>query len=171
MEKTYTIGGKKYVQRPIVLGQFQALTPIVGAIEFKDGDIAGLIGALGERLPQALAVVLIEDGAEVREAMTRLDDRTQDLTWSIDGALALEVIQDFFECNPVSSVLEKLAETMTQMAMQVRGSPTPSSTPSSSSRAEQSGDATNSSGELQPESPSSGSDTVESSAPPSSNGS
>lgn len=111
MEKQYQIGGKTFVQKPVVLGQFRLLTPIVSGIAIgADATAAGLVAVLGERLPEALAIVLVEDGANVREAMKDASraERSAEIEWTIDPETAVEVISDFFECNPISSLSEKI---------------------------------------------------------------
>lgn len=111
--KEYDLEGVKYVQRRIVLAQFRALLPILEGIEIKEESGAGEIArALGERLPKALAIVLIEEGLDVRAALEELEDRAKQLECRIGLEETLEAIEDFFDFNRVSSVLEKLTGIM-----------------------------------------------------------
>jgi hypothetical protein len=120
MEKEYRIGGKTYVQKPVVLGQVRLLAPIVSGMTIaSDATAAGLATALGERLPEALAIVLVEDGANVREAMKDSNrvERASEIEWAIDPETVMEVASDFFECNPASSLSGKI----TGMSSKLKG--------------------------------------------------
>lgn len=111
MQKVYEIAGQKYIQRAIVLGQFRALMDVLSDLHI-DGtmDPIKIAFDLGRRLPNALAVVMIEDGASIRDAMQpdKLAHRSESLSWAIEPELAVEVITDFFAVNPVSSLGEKI---------------------------------------------------------------
>jgi hypothetical protein len=112
-QKTYELNGVKYIQRPIVLAQFRALLPILEGIEIREESGAGEIAnTLGEKLPKALAIVLIEEGLDVRDALGKLDDRAKQLECRIGLEETLGAIEDFFAFNRVSSVLEKLTGIM-----------------------------------------------------------
>lgn len=112
MEKRYEIGGQRYVQRPLVLGQLRALLAVLEGLELKGGMGAlELIETIGDRLPRALAVVLVPEEMSVREAIVEEEavrERELELDCAITTGQCLEVIEDFFGCNPVSSLLERL---------------------------------------------------------------
>ncbi|MGD9505356.1 MAG: hypothetical protein AB7W37_10610 [Syntrophobacteraceae bacterium] len=110
MTKRYVIGEKAYVQRPLVLGQVERLAPLLeSAAVAEDGgmwEIARL--ALDPGAAEAFAVVLVEEGDAVRDAMETVDERAEELRYAMTVEQAVEVAGDFFGCNRASSVLEKL---------------------------------------------------------------
>ena len=110
--KIYEIGGRRYVQRPIVLGQLNILLPEISGIAIDaEMDVVVLIRELGERLPAVLAAVLVEESEkDVRVAMQPgvREARAEDLAWSVDAQAALEVVTDFFDVNPISSIGAKI---------------------------------------------------------------
>lgn len=113
MEETarkYLIGNKPYLQRPLVMGQLGLLLPLLESVRITESGLqpGNILAALGRNLPRALAVVLIEEGRDVREAMHELDARTEDLQWAMPPETALEVIEDFFDCNPISSIAQRI---------------------------------------------------------------
>jgi hypothetical protein len=158
--KTYTIGGTRYVQRSIVLGQLRLLMPVLAGIEIQTGSSAELISVIGGRLPEALAVVLAEEGEALREAMhpERLEERAGALAWSMTPDAALEVAEDFFVFNRVSSVGERIAAAVEALRRNMREE-TGSSTRSSSFPEATSPEETGSCGPRPPEPPSSGSES------------
>lgn len=132
-EKHYSIGGREYVQRRIVLGQLQLLLPLIGSVEITQGTVPELIGLIGEGLPRAMAVVLLEEGSGVREACKpeALQDRTEALQWDMTPEIAVEVAEDFFECNRASSLFEKISSKLQSLVIPTEDPSisSPSSTP------------------------------------------
>lgn len=103
----YDIGGKVYVQKPLVLGQWQQLLPLLSGITF-GANAASLIAGFGEQIGTMLAVVLTEEGQSPRGK--DLAVLAEDITFSIDPDTTFKVVEDFFICNRVPSLLEKLNE-------------------------------------------------------------
>ena len=164
--KEYTIGDRKYVQRPLVVGQFNRLVPLIEGIRVsQESTPADLIKAFGGVLPDALAVVLLPEGEEVAASFepNALTARRSHLEWNTGPEAALEVIEDFFDCNPVSSIFERLTGMMTTVREKAPKIPAGVMTPtqangSSSNSAEAtSPGAITSNGESRPASPSDGS--------------
>ena len=110
----YAIGESIYEQRPIVLGQMKRLLPIVSSIRIDSLDLQGLVASIGDQLPAALAIVLVDvhEAENIREAMRpdRLAEREDELVWGLTPELAVRVIEDFFACNPISSISEKFGK-------------------------------------------------------------
>jgi hypothetical protein len=120
MEKRYQIGERSYVQRPLVLGQLQQLLPFLGSIQVKRGEIFDLMGIFANgRISAALAVVLIDEGITVREALDRVEERTVEINYSITADQILEVLEDFFVCNRSSSVLERLLTLVVNLKAEI----------------------------------------------------
>jgi len=115
----YTIGDKEYIQRPLVLGQINQLVAVIKNMVIpNDFNIKALIGLLGNRLSTAMAIVLLEveavDGKSKKEISQYLCDRelppiADELEFSIDPETTIQVIEDFFGCNPIASLLERLS--------------------------------------------------------------
>lgn len=111
MEYTYEFGGKTYIQRPLVLGQLRQLLKVLKNVEIPgDATALGLIEAFGDKIQDVLAVVLTEQGTSLKDKnLTALAD---DLAFSVTPETAFQVCEDFFSCNPVSSLLERLTGAM-----------------------------------------------------------
>jgi hypothetical protein len=156
MEKRYEIGGNTYVQRPVVLGQLRKLAPLVnGIVASMEPSATGLLAALGGKMPSALAIVLIEDGADVREVMEeeRCKERASFFEWTVDSIIAIEVVSDFFECNRASLLSEKLGSLTKYLVSLIPSKPSSSPLPEETSSV-----GTQSSGESPSPSPTDGSD-------------
>ncbi len=108
--RKYQIGDKTYLQRPVVMGQLGLLLPLLESIQISETGLqaGNVLAALGRNLTRALAIVLIEEGKSVRDAMSDLDARTEEIQWAMSPEMALEVIEDFFDCNPISSIAQKI---------------------------------------------------------------
>ncbi len=116
---TYTIGDKKYIQRPLVNGQIRQLMKLIkGIVLPKDFDPVVLMTAFGDQLSAALAIVLCEadaiEGKSRQEIGNYLSARDlaaleKEIDWNIDPETTARIIDDFFDCNPIASLLEKFA--------------------------------------------------------------
>lgn len=148
--KRYEIGGKTYCQRKLVLGQVRQLLREIGGISFAGVslDFAGLLALLGDRLPRALAVVLTEEGRPLQDK--DLDALAREIEYAIDLEQALQVVDDFFACNPVSSVLQRMSALVGALEIQATGTTTGSGSSPASSPAGTSSGGTPSSGDTPP---------------------
>ncbi len=176
---SYTIGGKPWTQRPLVMGQWKQLMAIIKGVAIPAGaGIAELTTLLGDRMPLALAVILIEDGGSLRQRFGLRTvpggDGSQVPEWyqnpevmleianeieaGIDAATIMRVIDDFLSCNPVSLILERLAGVLTN-ASQIQQTMTMGLKPSSPSSPE----------EISPKETVSSGDTLPENASPTSN--
>ena len=172
-DKQYTIGGQAWVQRPLVLGQWKQLMELLKGLAIPAGaGIPQLIAIVGDRLPLALAVVLIEEGSNLRDRFglrtVAGPDGTQIPEWyqnpevmleianeieaGIDAETIMRVIDDFLSCTPVSSILERLGAVLTSAGQIRTAMKSADSTPSSPSSPEETSPGTNaSSGDSPPE--------------------
>lgn len=143
--KEYDINGRTFVQRPLVLGQDKQLLRVLDGIVLPEQlTLSSLLDALGERLCQAIAVVITEKGCSPRDKdVGKLAD---ELEWSLDPLLALEIADDFFVLNPVSSLLERAGRMIARLNGALAGLGTGSTRSSSSSPGATSPGATGSSG-------------------------
>lgn len=105
---TYEIGGKTYTQRPLVLGQISQLMSLMkGLIIPHDIDTLGLVSLLGNKLPQAVAVVLTPEGVSLKDK--DVNALTAELEFEISPEQTIQVVEDFFVLNPIVSLLERLS--------------------------------------------------------------
>jgi hypothetical protein len=113
-EKTYVIGEKKYVQRPIVLGQVRQLTDLFKDVVIpEDLSITSILMSLGSNLGKAIAIVLTEEGVSLRNK--NIEESASDIEFNITPEQALEVVEDFFGITDISLVVEKFNGMMLKM--------------------------------------------------------
>jgi hypothetical protein len=115
----YTIGDKKFIQRPLVLGQVNQLIAVMRGMRIPvTADYAPLMLAFGNKMPMAMAIVLLEQNAvagKSRQDISRyLMDRelqplADEIEFNAEGEEIARVIEDFFDCNPIASLLERFA--------------------------------------------------------------
>ena len=139
-EKTYRIGDKTYIQRPLVLGQYRQLLDVLGKFQVPQPlDVRALIIALGSDIAQAIAIVLTPAPLWrrlIRRWPSPRDKKIEALAAKIDFAITpeqiIEVIEDFFVCNPLPLLLSKLHTVAGLITVQA-GEKTESSPSASSS--------------------------------------
>lgn len=103
----YDIGGKKYIQRPLVLGQIRQLMRAIEGVRIpQDIDTIGLISALGNKLPIAIAIVLTD---ETPLKDKDIDSLASQIEFEISPETTAQVVEDFFACNPIVSLLERIS--------------------------------------------------------------
>lgn len=112
----YEIDGKKYIQEPLVLGQFEQLMPIMEgkSLVFEGKKTLEIVQALGDKLPRAIAIVLKEEGKSLKDK--DLDAFEAEVKFAINIDQTLEVVSHFFLCNPPTSLIEKLTMLMEGVA-------------------------------------------------------
>ena len=107
--KKYEIGGKKYTQQKLVLGQVQQMIALLAEINWPAVLSApAILMALGDKGPDAFAIILNPAGVSPKEK-----DRTamaEVFKESLDLELATEVIEDFLSCNRIASLSKKYKE-------------------------------------------------------------
>lgn len=108
---SYEIGEKTYEQKPLVLGQLRQLLDVVAGTLIPHGaDAMALVAALGDKLPRALAIILTPEGVNLRNK--DIDALAANLEFDISLEQSMQVVEDFFTCNPIASLLEKLTGAM-----------------------------------------------------------
>jgi hypothetical protein len=102
---SYTINGNTYTQKKLVLGQISQLTALMKGLVFSGTDAMAIIGALGDKLPEAIAIVLRKEGEALadKDMTSVLRDVNE-----IDIPEAVQIVADFFDCNPIHSLLESV---------------------------------------------------------------
>ncbi|GAB63105.1 MAG: hypothetical protein DWB56_06715 [Candidatus Jettenia sp.] len=105
--KTYTIGSKTYVQRPLVLGQVKQLMDIIrGVVIPQVITIPALIDMFGDRLSLALAVVITEEGKPVKDK--DIEMAAMEIEYEIMPEQILEIIDDFFFINQIALLFQRV---------------------------------------------------------------
>jgi len=132
MEKTYAINGKTYVQRPLVLGQAAQLLALLKGVSIPgEATALAIVAALGERIPDALAIVLTEEGTSPRDK--NLPALAEEFAFALPPETALEAVDHFFALNPLSSWLNQIAGLMNRIGTGMKSTAAPGSTSSVSS--------------------------------------
>jgi len=131
IEKKYDIGGKTYIQKPLVLGQLRQLLAVLKEVEIPaDANVPCLIDVLGAHLPDALAVILNPEGISPRDK--ELGALADEIEFTITPEQIFEVVDDFFGCNPLPSLLDRVgvaAEAIKASMSKTESRPWPSSSP------------------------------------------
>lgn len=110
MEFKYEIGGKTYTQKPLVLGQIRQLMNLMkGIVIPHDIDTPGLVSLLGDKLPQTIAVVITPEDMRLKDKDVKT--LATEIEFEISPEQAIQVVEDFFDCNPIVSLLERLRKT------------------------------------------------------------
>ena len=126
-EALYEIGGSKFIQRPLVIGQMKQLRDFMKDLVLPANiNTVGIITMLGDRISEAAAIVLIPiEGDELASLQTGklaskdLKALTDELEFSMDAETALKVVEDFFDCNPIASILERLTGMVGKVTMKM----------------------------------------------------
>jgi hypothetical protein len=79
-----------------------------------DATALNLITALGDRLSMAIAIVLHQPDVKLKDK--NIEQLASDIEFEMSPELALEVIEDFFDLTPISSLLEKVGKTVGKIA-------------------------------------------------------
>lgn len=142
----YDIDGRAFVQRPLVLGQVQQLLRALDGMTVPENlSLASLLDSLGGRLYSALAIVITEKGCSPRDK--NIEELADKLEWSAGMDTVMEILDDFFTMNPVSSLLGKAGKMIGGLNRTILALGTGSTRPSSSSPEETSPAGTLSSGD------------------------
>jgi hypothetical protein len=142
----YQIGDKVYLQKPLVLGQIDQLMDLLEGTQIPKSSNPWMIKkALGEKIYVAMAIVLVEEGKSPKRDLEELQKNADEIRWSIDHLTSIGVIEDFFECNPIASLLERLAGAMLKSGQKIsvglRGPLPSSATETSPNETKSSGDS------------------------------
>ncbi|OPY15247.1 MAG: hypothetical protein A4E66_00166 [Syntrophus sp. PtaB.Bin001] len=109
MENVYVIGGKEYTQKALVLGQWRQLLDVLKGISIPaDIDAHGLVNILDDRLALGLAIIINPAGIPLKEK--DIPAIADELEFSADAETIFKIIDDFFACNPLPLILEKISQ-------------------------------------------------------------
>lgn len=143
----YEIGGKKYTQKKLVLGQIEQLVDLLENVQLPSDLSARTVVVLlvkDGRMARAASIVFIPEGVELKDK--DIDALAAELKFSMDIDTALTVVEDFFDCNPAAAILKRLAGAVVKIREHILKQ-TGSKTSSASSPEETSQKETPSSGD------------------------
>ncbi len=104
----YEINGKKWILKPLVIGQVNQLIEITDHLKIPANiGIAGLIALLGKELGKAFAIILTPEGMRLKEK--DIDAIKEELEETVEIETAIKIIEDFFALSPIALVLERLS--------------------------------------------------------------
>jgi len=103
--KKYTINGKIYVQKPLVLGQWEQLIPMLDKFNFTEFTAPGIIREMGSEIYEAAAIVLIPEGVKIKNK--DIGALVEELSEEMSVEALMEVVGDFFLYNRISSLVSK----------------------------------------------------------------
>lgn len=128
--KTYEVRGVIYEHRPQVLGQLKQLESLLVDVSIPAGAGAtGMIFAIGDKAPRALAILLTEKGMSPEDK--DLNALAKEMEWGITLEQTMEIADDFFSINPLSLAFAKIVGMMERFTAQMLDGPT--GTPESAS--------------------------------------
>lgn len=158
-EFRYEIDGATYIQRPLVLGQIKQLSGILENISVSMlTDETAMAKLLVNNISPVIAVVITKEGVRLQDK--DIEAFAGEIEFAIDAETVTRVVQDFFVCNPVASIYEKLTGMVKSMRKGKEKQTETGSTGSvSSSQTETSQSGTGSSGGTLPENAAPGSNT------------
>jgi len=115
----YEIGGVVYEQKKLVLGQINQLIGLLKEVNIPaEATAMNLITALGDKLPLAIAIVLHKPEVKLKDK--DIKEVADEIEFEMSPELALEVIEDFFDLTPISSLLEKVGKTVEKVAEKMK---------------------------------------------------
>jgi hypothetical protein len=122
---TYEIDGIVYKQEKLKMGQINQIISLLKDVNIPaDANAINLITALGDKLPKAIAIVLHVPDVKLKDK--DIDILSGELEFEMSPELALEIIEDFFDLTPISSLLERVGKTVEKIAERMKietGSP------------------------------------------------
>jgi len=154
-EFQYEIDGKKYFQKPLVLGQIRQLLAILKNIKIQSSGPNQFLLEMGDQVPEFLAIVLIEEGKSPKDK--NLKELAAEIEFAIDPDMAIRMIEDFFDCNPTASFLERIGNLGKMISAKIK-QPAPGTGSKSS--------PSSSAGEILPDGTKSSGDTIPTNASP-----
>mgnify|MGYP000908518042 CR=1 FL=1 len=108
-EYLYKIGEKEYRMKPLVMGQVRQLLSLLKGVELPETlTVVSLITAFGDKLTEAIAILLIEPDVSLN--LKDVQKVTNDIEFYLSPSLAMEIIEDFFDCTPIFSILEEMGK-------------------------------------------------------------
>ena len=105
--KEYVIGDRKFTQKHLVWGQARQLIKEIEGVELpSDYTPKDILGLLEAKLPNLISIVLIPEGQTAKSKNNA--EMLEFFEWELSLEGMVNIVEDFFECNPIPSWLEKM---------------------------------------------------------------
>ena len=117
--KKYEIGGKTYVQKPLVLGQIRQIIDVLKDVILPTNfeDVALVIASLGSKISEAIAIILCEENTHLKDK--NLSEFTTEVEWEISAQKTMEIVKDFFLVNDLESLWNEFQIMIKDLPLQV----------------------------------------------------
>ena len=111
IKKEYTFDEKKYFMSSMKIGQYRQIIGLLEGIEIPDTlDAGSLLIALKDKIHTALAIVLTPEGVNLKDK--DIDELASELEFTLYPDDLFMVLNDFFDCNDLTSLLKNLNQTI-----------------------------------------------------------
>ena len=116
-KKVYIVGGRNYVQEPLVLGQWKQLLTTIKLPEGGAMTVQTITGMIGESIDSAIAIMVCEEGKSLKEK--NIDELAEAIRYELDMDTSMQIVEDFFLLNDITSVMVKVGRIMDTISGQV----------------------------------------------------
>jgi hypothetical protein len=111
IKKEYTFDGKIWLQQTLKIGQYRQIISLLEGIEVPDNlDAGSLLLALKDKIHLALAIILNPEGISLKDK--NIDELALELEFTLYPEDLFMVLNDFFDCNDLTSLLKNLNQTI-----------------------------------------------------------
>jgi len=109
--KKYVIGEKTFIQRRLVWGQVKQLIKEIEGVELPSSPTPrDILTVFEAKLPRLVGIMLIPEGQTAKSK--NIDEMIELFEWELGVDQIMEIIEDFFDCNPIPLWLEKVNKGM-----------------------------------------------------------
>ena len=117
-EYLYKIGEVEYRMKPLVLGQISRLMQLLEGVNLpEDSSVLSMVSAFGDKLPTAFAIIFHVPNIPLKDK--DVNKIAADIEFELSPEMTLEVCEDFFDCTPISSLVEKMGETIEKIGKKI----------------------------------------------------
>lgn len=117
--KKYLINDREFYQTKLVWGELELLTNEFESLDLSFlNEISDIASVFSKKTPRICAIILREEGKEKDEKS--IDETHKWLKFNLDLDLGVEIIEDFFEINSPTSLLEKVNNLIQKVVGQIQ---------------------------------------------------
>lgn len=125
---SYQINDKTYFQYQLVLGQINQLLSVLKDLPLLAPTPQTILLSLGEKIPVALAVILVPEGSKVKDRDLKA---IEDDMYYCPADVVMQVFNDFLSLNPISLFRDKINSLKAMLLKEIPGTPSGKSNDSS----------------------------------------